>query len=125
MNFYEVFGVVATVIGGVFVYHKWLMSYISERDAASNSEMINTLRLIQNTQKLLWEKFDRMNEKVIIVDNTAVREDRVRQLLEEYRTDSKQDNIEIKTILRTITENVEILKTEAAVTKALSQRQEK
>lgn len=125
MSLVEALGIGFAIIAGAWIYHTWLMNFIGERDTAANAEIINSMKSIQSTQQLLWEKFDRVNERVIVIDNTAVREERVRQLLEEYRADSKQDNIEIKTILRTITENVEILKTEAAVSKALTQRQDK
>lgn len=122
MSLYELIGIGFATITAVWGYHKWLMSYISEKNITANSDLANTLKSIQTTQQLLWEKFDRVNEKVIVIDNTAVREEKVRRLMEEHRTEIKQDNTEIKTILNTLIASVEALKTEAAINKALNQR---
>jgi hypothetical protein len=122
MGLYEILTIGVATVTGIFGYHKWLMSYIDERDKITNSEVLSTLKSLQDAQHALFEKLERANEKIIVLDHTAIREERVRVLLEEYRSDSKHDNIEIKTILKAITENVELLKTEAAVNKALNQR---
>ncbi len=125
MSLYEYIMVALGVLGLGGSYHVWLMSYIREYDKKTNNELIATLNSIKDTHSVLTEKLEKTSERVLILDHMAIKEVRVRELLEEYRSDSKQDNMEIKLILRAITENVEMLKTEAAINKALSQREGK
>lgn len=129
MTLYEIIaalcGVGISCLTAAWGYHRWIMSYIDDKDTSANKEILNTLKEIKTAQESMTEKFNKINERVIILDNTAVREGRVRELLDEYRMDSKQDNIEIKTILKTIIDNVEALKTEAAINKALNKRSDR
>lgn len=125
MSLYEILGTILTVIGCLFGYHKWLMAYIDQNDTNTNKELANLINSLQNNQKALWEKSDRLSEKIIILDHTSVTESNVRTILEEYRQQSKQDMAEVKSILNTLIVGMDALKTEAAVNKALHQRGDK
>ena len=125
MSLYEILGTILTVIAALWGYNRWLLAYISDSDRQTNQELSNLILTLQNNQKALWEKSDRLSEKIIILDHTSVTESNVRAILEEYRQQSKQDMAEVKSILNTLIIGMDALKTEAAVNKALHQRGDK
>ena len=122
MDFLPILSAIVIVVCAIMAHNRWLISYIDDRDKASNAEIQAVVDALKSSNAKMWTKIDDHHDKLIVLTTVSVNEDKVRLIMEEYKVQFKLENQDIKDNLTTVLIGLEQLKISNAINEAVSKR---